>query len=127
MNDANFDAGPRKYFDAVPAPMRPLVVAMVRRQIRRDLKGQGLGRHSDEELVRLSKNGIDAISDMLGDKPFIMGETPCGADAAVFGTVASLLCTRFEAPELAYTQNKGNLVAYRDRCMTRWFPDFVAG
>jgi hypothetical protein len=32
--DANFDKGPRKFFEVVPAPVRSLVVPMIRRQVR---------------------------------------------------------------------------------------------
>jgi hypothetical protein len=53
MDDANFAKGPRHFFRTVPAPMRPLVVAMIRRQLRRTLHGQGVGRHSPEEIVAL--------------------------------------------------------------------------
>jgi glutathione S-transferase len=81
MDDANFDAGPRKFFAGVPAPIRPLVVAMVRRQVRRNLWGHGLGRHSKEEIEQLAARSINAIADFLADKPYLMGQTPCGAGA----------------------------------------------
>ena len=45
MIDANFDKGPRNFFGIVPPLMRPLVIGMVRRAIKRDLHGQGIGRH----------------------------------------------------------------------------------
>ena len=54
MNDANFYNGPAKFFGKVPAPLRPLVIAMVRRQLRKILHGQGIGRHSDAEIVSLA-------------------------------------------------------------------------
>ena len=54
MIDANFDAGPRRFFDAAPAPIRPLIAAMVRRQVRRDLRGHGMGRHTEEEIAQLA-------------------------------------------------------------------------
>src|SRR5262245_52475768 len=45
MDDENFAKGPRHFFNAVPAPMRPLVANMVRRKVRSNLKAQGMGRH----------------------------------------------------------------------------------
>src|SRR5688572_9694004 len=54
MDDANFDKGPRNFFRAVPAPVRPLVAAMIRRQVRRRLHGQGMGRHSPQEITSLA-------------------------------------------------------------------------
>jgi glutathione S-transferase len=60
-DDANFNNGPRKFFAAVPAPLRPFVIAMVRRQVRKNLHGHGIGRHSRPEIVTLATRGIDAI------------------------------------------------------------------
>ncbi len=84
MVEANFDKGPRRFFDTAPAPLRPLVVAMVRRQVRRNLWGHGMGRHTTAEMDALATRDIDALADVLGDKPYLMGDRPCGADAAIF-------------------------------------------
>ncbi len=122
MNDRNFNAGPVQFFEAVPGIMRPLLVPMVRRQVRRDLKGQGTGRHSEAEIAELATRGISGLSAFLGDKPYLMGPAPCAADASVFATVANLLCEVFESPLLDATKKHANLVAYRDRLMTQYFP-----
>lgn len=125
--EENFEAGPRHFFDPVPSVMRPLVVSMVRSQVKRDLWGQGLGRHTREELVRIGNRGIEAVSQVLGDKAFLMGDKPCGADASAFPTVAGVLCDRFQSEMLEHAKTKANLLAYRDRCMELWFPDFRRG
>ncbi|MEM8743967.1 MAG: glutathione S-transferase family protein [Pseudomonadota bacterium] len=123
MNDRNFNAGPVQFFEGVPGVMRPLLVPMVRRQVRRDLKGQGTGRHSEAEIAELATRGISGLSAFLGDKPYLMGSKPCAADASVFATVANLLCEVFESPLLDATKKHENLVAYRDRLMTQYFPE----
>ncbi|MDA7947200.1 MAG: glutathione S-transferase family protein [Hyphomicrobiaceae bacterium] len=123
MNDRNFNAGPVQFFEAVPAIVRPLLVPIVRRQVRRDLKGQGTGRHSEAEIAELATRGIVGLATFLGDKPYLMGDKPCGADASVFSTVSSLLCEVFDTPLLDATKKHENLVAYRDRLMAQYFPD----
>jgi len=95
---------------------------MVRRQVRGALKGQGFGRHSEAEILVLATRGIDHIAAFLGDKPYLMGDKPCGADAMVFSTVAGLLCDVFKSPMLAATRKHKNLTAYRDLLMTQYFP-----
>jgi len=126
LNDENFQAGPVQFFKTVPALMRPFVVSFVRRQVRRNLKGQGFGRHSEAETGVLATRGIDHLAAFLGDKPYLMGDRPCGADAIVLATVASLLCDLFESPLLGATAKHKNLVAYRDRLMVQYFPDLEA-
>lgn len=122
MDDANFDAGPRRFFDDAPAFMRPLVVAMVRRQVRRNLWSHGLGRHSADEIALLAARAIISIASFLGDKPYLMGARPSGADASVFSFVAGCLPKRFKTPIRSAAELQPNLVAYRDRMMDRYFP-----
>jgi glutathione S-transferase len=126
MNRANFDRGPRGFFDIAPAPIRPLVIGVIRRRVRRDLHGQGLGRNSSDEIERLAARGVAAIADQLGDEPFLMGPAPCGADATVFAWVLSILCPRFETPIRDAAEQRANLVAYRDRGLRQWFPEHIA-
>src|SRR6187200_2703944 len=78
MDDLNFARGPATFFRGVPAPIRPLVVAMIRRQLRRTLHGQGFGRHSLDEIVALGTRSIEATAAFLGSKLFMMGPEPTG-------------------------------------------------
>lgn len=122
MIDENFDVGPRHFFDAAPAPLRPAIVTMVRRGVRRDLKGQGMGRHSEEQIAELATRDLVALADFLADKPYLMGEAPCGADAAVFAMVAAAMAPCFKTPIRVAAELQPNLVAYRDRLMQQYFP-----
>jgi glutathione S-transferase len=123
MVDANFDKGPRQFFDAAPAPLRPLVVLMARRQFRRNLWGHGMGRHTTAEMEQLAARDIDAIADFLAEKPYLMGEVPCSADATVFPFMAHALCPLFETAIRTRAEQRPNLVAYCDRLMKRYFPN----
>ena len=125
VNYGNFEKGPVRFFDAVPAFIRPFVIAKSRRDVHNALHGQGLGRHSVEDTERIVIHGVKALSDFLGSKPFLMGDHPCGADAMAFSLLCGLLCPRFEGPLLDATKARANLVAYRDRGMARWYPDFT--
>ena len=76
--DANFAAGPERIFDGLAAPARPLVKAYVRRVMRRTLRLQGVGRHDPAAKLELARRDLAAISDSLGDKPFLFGDEPRG-------------------------------------------------
>ena len=120
IDDASFERGPRHFFKAVPAPLRPLIVPYVRRQVRKQLHGQGMGRHSLAEVIVLSKRAFDALSAQLGDKPFLMGEQPCGADAGVFGQVAGAVSPFFDNELTALARSYPNLLAYSERLMAKY-------
>lgn len=125
LDDANFNKGPRKFFKAVPAPLRPLVTAKVRRDIKRNLWGQGLGRHTDQEVAQHAAADLKALSDFLGDNPWLMGANPTAGDATVFAFVASAMCAFFNGPIGDAARSHQNLVAYRDRGMNLWFPKYA--
>jgi glutathione S-transferase len=125
MVDANFDKGPRKFFEKAPAPLRPLIAAMVRRQLGKNLKAHGLGRHGRADIERLAAKDLESISGILGDKSFLLGAEPCGADASVFASVLSALSPHFDGPIAQAARSHANLVAYRDRGLARWFSDLA--
>lgn len=125
--DKNFDKGPRHFFDALPAPLRPLIIAKVRRDVKHALHGQGMGRHTPAEMEEIATRTIKSLADFLGDKPFLMGEKPCGADAFVVAAVTHLLCDHFDTPSRDYAMYFPALAAYRDRGLALWFPEFAIG
>lgn len=121
--NANFDKGPRRFFQAVPPPLRPFVVAFIRRQVRKDLYAQGMGRHGEDEIVRLGVRSIDAIADCLGDKPFFMGSEPAGVDATIFAFVCGALCPQFDTPLRTAAERRENLRGYVGRMTSRYYPE----
>jgi len=120
-NRANFDRGIATMFDILPAPVRPLARPIIRRRTIARTRGHGMGRLSREEIERLAIHDLDALAEILADKPYLMGEQPCSADAAVFGMVASLLTPTLDSRVIEAARNHSNLVSYRDRIMHRYF------
>jgi glutathione S-transferase len=84
---------------------------------------QGIGRHTAAERDQLAIMDIDALSATIGEKPFLMGEQPCAADAAVFAFAGTTLCPTFVTPVRAAAEQHQNLVRYRDRILRHYFPD----
>jgi glutathione S-transferase len=125
MDDANFAKGPMVFFRKIPAPVRPLVVAMVRRQVRKNVYGHGMGRHSAAEITALATRSIDAIADFLGPKPFFMGGEPTGVDATIFSFAAGALCPTFETPIRTAAERHGNLKRYVGRMTCRFYPEYA--
>jgi glutathione S-transferase len=122
-SDGNFDKGPRMFFKGIPAPMRPFIVSMIRRKVRRSLHGHGMGRHKPDEIAALGKGSIDAIAGYLGQKPFFMGAEPLGVDATMFAFTAGVLCPLFNTPIRAAAERHDNLKRYVGRMTARFYPD----
>jgi glutathione S-transferase len=129
MDEGNFAKGPAHFFRAVPAVARPIVVAMVKRSVKRNARGHGMGRHSRAEIEALGTRSIDAMADYLGDKPFFMGAEPSGVDAAMFAFTAGVLCPVFDTPLRTAAEAHDNLRRYVGRMTARYYPEFkeIAG
>jgi hypothetical protein len=54
-----------------------------------------------------------------------MGDTPCGTDATAFGALAGILTPFFTSHLRQRTEQFGNLVAYVDRMMLQYYPEFA--
>ena len=122
MNE-NFEKGPLHFFDRLPDAERDAARQKQRRAVLGYLDGQGLGRHSLGEITALAEIGYAALSTLLGDKPYLLGNRECAADATVFAQLASILTPFFDSPVRDAALRHGNLVAHSERMMRRYFPD----
>jgi len=129
FDEANFVKGPMAFFRKIPAPLRPFMIAFIRRQLKRTLHGQGMGRHTGAEIVALGTRSIDAIADFLGSKSFFMGNEPTGVDATMFAFVAGALCPQFDTPLRSAAERHDNLRRYVGRMAARYYPELgeIAG
>jgi glutathione S-transferase len=123
VDEENFNKRTRAFFNSVPALMRPIVVRMARRQMKAELHGQGMGRHTQDEIVALGTRSLDAAATLLADKPFMMGAEPTGLDATGFAFIGGTLCPAFKTPLRDAVERHGNLKAYVGRMAERYYPE----
>ncbi|WP_108682200.1 glutathione S-transferase family protein [Methyloceanibacter sp. wino2] len=124
VDQGNFDRGPRVYFERMPMPMRLIVPRIARRQLKAQIMGQGIGRHSDAEIVELGTRSLDAAAAFLGQKTYMMGEELSGLDATAFAFLAGALCPIFETPLRTAAERHDNIKAYVGRITERFYPDY---
>jgi glutathione S-transferase len=121
----NFAKGPTHFFDAAPEHLREKLREDAQFRVAENYLISGLGRHAPDEDIDLAARSLLALSVQLGDKPYLMGEAPCGTDATAFAVLAGIL-TPFFASELRQrTEQYENLTAYVDRMMLQHYPDFA--
>ncbi len=110
---------------AIPNPMRKLVFAMGRRAMQKALHGQGSGRLSHDQIIQLAKHDIDALCDLLGDKPYFGGDRPAEIDATTLAYIAGFITPPIASEIGDYARSKETLTAYSARLMQEVFPEFV--
>jgi glutathione S-transferase len=121
--DDNFNKGPKNFFAGIPAPLRAIIVSIVRRKVRKNLFAHGMGRHTDAEIVAMANRNLDALAATLGDKPYLMGASACGADATAFAFASGILCPLFNSEIRKHAESHPNLVAYSKRLHREFYGD----
>jgi glutathione S-transferase len=123
MLPENFARGPAHFFDSAPDHIRDALREDVRGQVADNMRIAGLGRHAPHEIVELGTRSLSALSMLLGWKPYLMGDRPCGLDAAAFGALAGLMTPFFDSPLRDRSLEYANLVVYVDRMMAQYYPE----
>ena len=84
----------------------------------------GMGRNTEEEVEQMARLATDAVSDLLGDKPYMLGDEPTSVDAAVYSSLTHCMFTPFPSPIGAYANSKKNLLDYVNRIQKQHYMEF---
>lgn len=121
----NWKVVKKAFFSRVPFFLRPFVPEMARKSVLRDLRGQGMGRHSPKEVEAMAIQDIKAISEFLGEKPYFMGGEPTSIDAVIYPFMANIIVPEIPSKVREQALLLGNLNTYVERMTERYFPDYL--
>jgi glutathione S-transferase len=76
-------------------------------------------------VAALAGRSFAALSELLGEGPYLCGETVCGADATLYAGLAAVLTPHFDTPVRDALLTHPNLVAFHDRMAQRFYPSFA--
>jgi glutathione S-transferase len=125
IDPENFAKGPAHFADGAPEADRAKLRHDMQAHKATELHAQGLGRHTPQQIAELGTRSIDALSQLLGDKLYLMRQSPSGVDATAFGVLACVLTPFFDTPLRRAVEAHPNLAAYVDRMMRRFYPEHV--
>jgi len=125
VDPENFAKGPAHFFDGAPEHRREKLREDAQFRVAENYLLSGLGRHAPDDDVELAVRSLFALSVQLGEKPYLMGEEPCGADATAFGALAGILTPFFSSRLRDRAAEFENLAAYVDRLMLQYYPEFA--
>jgi glutathione S-transferase len=109
-----------------PVPLRWLVPSVLRRAFSKQLYARGMGRHSEEEIIAQGKADLDALAELLGQQPYVLGDRPSAIDACAFGFLGVSLYVAGDNPLYRYGASLENLMRYCERMRARYFPESLS-
>ena len=119
--DANWEENRKAIFSGLPPLLRSIIPTIARQGILKQIHGQGMGRHSEEEILHIGRTNLVSLSDFLADKPYFMGDKPTTLDASAFGLLVNILQCPIESPLKEHAKHLGNLVAFCDRIKQKYY------
>lgn len=122
LTPAGYAATSRAYFAHLPAPLRLILPFILRRRIRANMFGQGIGRHPAEVVAAAGRADIEALAILLGDREFFHGR-PTSVDATLYGFLAAWMSNPYESSIQAGAVKHPNLVAYYQRMKSAYWAD----
>jgi len=108
-------------FGRLPKPVGVLIAPLARRGVRRELVGHGMGVHSQDEIHAIGKKDVLALSELLGSKPFFMGDAATEIDATAYGFLANIMNVPIASPIKEEGAGRANLAGFIERIQGLYF------
>lgn len=115
ISDEGFAAYKPILLTLAPPGLGHLVLPVIRRDMKRQVRLQGTSLLTAAEVNALVVRDFAAVDAALGDKPFLFGDTPTSLDAVVFAFVESLLAFPVESEAKRRVREETRLDAHRAR------------
>jgi glutathione S-transferase len=116
----------QEFAATMPVPLRWLVPTVLKRTFSKQLYARGMGRHTEDVIIQQGKEDLDALSELLGDQRYILGDQPSSIDACVFGFLGVSLYVEGDNPLYQYGASIENLMRYCERVRARYFPETLS-
>lgn len=100
-----------------------LFLGLIRREVRKRNHGQGTGRHTSAQIAAMAIDDFAAVSTILGDRPFLLGEQPTSVDATVYAFVHGVVAFPGEDAVQRAVRATPNLMAYVERLTRAVWPE----
>ena len=120
LTPAGYAETSRAYFAHMAAPLRLLLPLVLRRRIRANMHGQGIGRHPPETVAAAGRADVEALATLLGEGEYFHGH-PTSIDATLYGFIAAWMSNPYASPVKSDAQRHPNLVAYYERMRARYW------
>ena len=104
-----------RYFEEIPFLVRNVVANGLRRNLLGGMKAQGLGRLTAQERLERVEQDLTAVSDLLWQGPFLLGNTVSLADFSVAPILNAMRQTPVETPLALRVAGDPILMDYIDR------------
>lgn len=124
VDENNWPETKKEFFGRLKLPYRWFIPDLARKNLCNQVYQQGIGRHNQADIYRMGAEDLAALSNILADKPYFMGEKPTTLDATAFGILVNLFWVPMITPLKDTAKTHPNLKAFCDRIKTEYYSDW---
>lgn len=103
------------FFGDMPFPLNKIIPKIARKGMIKAMHGQGTGRHSEAEILKIAEKQLQALSDLLGDKHYFFNDKLGLLDICTYAMLAQILLPDMPSPLVDVTKQYDNLVQFCER------------
>jgi len=108
-------------FSALPKAKRDERLEQIKQGWYQKMEGHGIGVHTASEIYAIGNSDLSALSDYLGEKPYVMGSKATSIDAVAYSFLACIIDVPFPSPLKEHAIELGNLKPYCDRIRSEFY------
>ena len=101
----------------------PLLTAKSRKRIAKALALNGISQFTPEEIYAFGQQDLTALTTILGDKPYLLGDKPSSYDAIAYGFLANLIDVPIDCSLNTFARDRQTLRDYCQRMKKTYFAD----
>lgn len=120
-SDAAWPHLKKAFAPVLPKLLAPVISKVIRKSVDKAVNAQGMGRHDHDDIVKRFQRDLDALSVLLGDKPFMLGDEPTSVDAMMYGFGAQVYYTPWDSDEKRAFGACENIAAHCERMKQRYW------
>jgi len=109
------------WFGEIPGLFRGFIFGKIIKDMKKTMYGHGIGRHSSAEIMGFGLADIACLESVLGNKPYLLGDSPSEYDASGYGFLANIMAKPFPTAMSDYITNSKTLPAYIERVQAKAF------
>ncbi len=119
--DENWIITKDAFFGELPFPLKYFLPGLIRKQVVKALKGQGISRHTNEEIQQILRSSLQSLSDLLGSRNYFFGDKPSSLDATAFAFLAQFILVDLDDQYNQIAREYKALVSYCDRINAEFY------
>lgn len=127
MDEASWPEFQQLFFQAAPALVRNFISKKVQKKVNGSLVAQGIARHQIDEIYSKAATDLEALSALLGEGAYFLGDQPTKVDASVYGLLANIHYSPIRGRLQELLEKHSNLTRFCEHIKKDYWPNSRRG